>query len=483
MKKQHMGYTFYPLLFMYFDQIPTKVPIKACLNILGISLLLLTQAIAAQEDLLEQYRDMPLGLAECLDIALENNSQILQSEFSLKIADVQVENARNVFLPTISTNYGLSRRINGPREGSFIDQSTGLLVTSLGESSASGSQSTGASLSMSVYDPANWANLAASKNNRKAAAMNLKSTHQQIIFQAKQAYFNLLAALELYDVQQEQVRVSEEDLRRAETLFEIRSVPLSDVLSTRANLESARATLIERENSVETARFNLGFTLGLDPDIRVIPRKEEFEVEKPAISYKEALALALNRHPNLQSQKYSMLEARDALKSTEYGVRHPTVNMSTGYNWSLSNNEKFKGPEDLFLKNYGYNFNFSVSMPIFNRMSTENSVKTQKLNYLHSLEGLDQAKRQTALDIRQAFLSIRQFYRSIAANKAALMAAEESAKIVQERYSLGAGTVLERLQAQSSLFQARSSLVQAIYNYYIQLAQLELAMGGPAVEE
>ena len=63
------------------------------------------------------------------------------------------------------------------------------------------------------------------------------------------------------------------------------------------------------------------------------------------------------------------------------------------------------------------------------------------------------------------------------------MAAEESAKIVQERYSLGAGTVLERLQAQSSLFQARSSLVQAIYNYYIQLAQLELAMGGPAVEE
>jgi outer membrane protein len=477
-------------------------PIKACLALMAAGLFLtsaapapgqqdepalhrdaLTDAAPGQQDELDFYRDMSLGLAECLDIAAENNAQVIQSGFSLEVAEVQVENARNVFLPSISANYGQSRRINGPREGSFIDQSTGLLVTSLGESTTSGSQSTGASMSMSVYDPANWTNLAASKKGHKAAAMNLENTRQQILFTVKQNYFNLLAAIKLYGVQQEQVRVSQEDLRRAETLFEIRSVPLSDVLSTRANLESARATLIERENSVETARFNLGFTLGLDSDVRVIPRNEEFELKELDISYKDALALAMRRHPNLQAQKYSMLQARDQLKSTEYGVRHPTVSMSSGYNWSLSSDEEFKGAEDLFLKNYGYSFSLSVSMPIFNRLSTENSVKTQKLNYLQSLEGLDQAKRQAALDIRQAFLSIRQFHRSIAANKAALVASEESFKIVQERYELGAGTVLERLQAQSSLFQARNNLVQAVYNYHIQSAQLELAMGGPADEQ
>ena len=49
--------------------------------------------------------------------------------------------------------------------------------------------------------------------------------------------------------------------------------------------------------------------------------------------------------------------------------------------------------------------------------------------------------------------------------------------MARERYELGTGTLLERLQAQTTVFQARNNLVQAMYNYHIQLAQLELATG------
>ena len=119
----------------------------------------------------------------------------------------------------------------------------------------------------------------------------------------------------------------------------------------------------------------------------------------------------------------------------------------------------------------------SLSLPIFNRFSTQNSIKSQKLSYRQSMEDLDQAERQVALDIRQAFLNIELYSRSTEANRIAVSAAEESYKLAQERYTLGTGTQLERLEAQSTLFAARSDLVQAIFNYHIQLAQLDQALG------
>ena len=281
-------------------------------------------------------------------------------------------------------------------------------------------------------------------------------------------------------VQAEQVRVSEEDLRRAETLFEIRSVPLSDVLTARATLASARATMIDRENSVEVARANLSFAMGLRDGTRIEPVRENFAVAPLALTYEQALERALQNRPDLRSQKYSMLQAREDLKGTRYELLHPTVSMSTGYNWQLSRGEQFQGPEDLFLKNYGYSLSMTVSLPVFNRFSTQNSIKSQQLGYRQSMEDLDQAKRQVALDIRQAFLNIELYSRSIEAQRIAVRAAEESYKLAQERYDLGTGTQLERLQAQSALFAARSDLVQAQFNYHIQLAQLDQAMGAPA---
>ena len=436
----------------------------------------LTAAAAAQE---RSITEMRLSLSECIDHALQHNAGIVQSRYAASVADVQVDQARSAFLPSVSASYGLSRQVSGPREGSYVDPATGLLVTRLGKSETSGSQSVGANLNMSLYDRGNWASLAASKHGRAAAEMDLDLGRQQVVFQVRQQYFALLQGAKLQQVQEEQMRVLEEDLRRAETLYEMRSVPVSDVLSARAGLESARATLIDRENRVEIARADLAFTMGLDAYARVVPTEQEFEVRPPPLTFEAALGRALAEHPDLQSRRYAMMQAQEELKATRYGVRHPTVSMSSGYSWRLSSSEDFGGLDDMFRKNYGLNLGLNVSLPLFNRMSTENSVKTQKLNYLRSQEAFDQAQRQVALDIKQAFLNLEQYRRSIAANQASVRAAEESFKLAQERYELRSGTFLERLQAQTTLFEARNSLVQAQYNHHIQLAQLEQAVGAP----
>ncbi len=421
-------------------------------------------------------------LDECVEWALERNSQIVQGRYRRQTAEIAVADARSAFLPSISANYGFSRQLSGPREGSYVDEATGLLVTTLGDRRTSGSQSVGSSLSMSLYDRRNWANLAASRHGLNAAEMEFETTRQQVTFQARQAYFNLLQALRLQQVQEEQILALEEDLRRAETLYELKSVPLSDVLTSRASLESARAAQIDRDNQVATARANVAFIIGLEPRAHVVPADTAFAVQPLPVTLDQAVSRALGTHPELRAQRETILQAKEQLAGTRAGVRHPTVSLSTGYSWSLGSQEEFGGIEDLLLKNYGVSFRIGLSFPIFNRMNTEHAVQTQTLNYRRSMEAFEQAKRQIELEVRQTVRGIEQYRRSVEAHQAAVRASEESARLAEERYQLGTGTFLERLQARSSLFSSRNSLVQAVYNYHIQLARLEQATGGALSE-
>ena len=98
----------------------------------------------------QELQVLRLGIDDCVAIALEQSAQVVQGRFNVESAAIQVENARNAFLPSMSTSYGMSRSLSGPREGSFVDPATGEITSTLGESTTSGSQSLGASFGMDL---------------------------------------------------------------------------------------------------------------------------------------------------------------------------------------------------------------------------------------------------------------------------------------------------------------------------------------------
>ena len=431
----------------------------------------------------EERREMRLSLNECVEISLTSSAQIEQFKYTVAIAETQVDNARNSFFPTASTmTWGLNRSVQGPREGQVLDQTTGTLVQLLGEDRIGGGQNFRiGGLSMPIYDGQIISQLSSAKNSLMQTRMQQTGNRQTIIFQTKQRYFLLLQAIKLLEVQQERVRVSEESLRRAETLYEIGSAAILQVTNARSNLAGLRATLIQRENAVSIAQSNLAFTMGLGTDVDIIPSEEEFELLAPKYSFADALSIALAEHSDILGSKYSMLSARDTYNATRKSLYHPRITMSTGaYSWSIGKDEEFGGIEDIFLKNYNYSFSIGVTMPLFN-FNTSINLKRQKLQYLRSQEQLDQAKRQKALDLRLRYLNLERFRRLIEANEVAVEAAEENFKLEEERYNFGGGTFLERLTAQRDLFDARNNLVQSKYNYLIEMANLENEVGTPVV--
>ncbi|MBT3603856.1 MAG: TolC family protein [Candidatus Latescibacteria bacterium] len=430
---------------------------------------------------------MKLTLDECIQTALSNNATIEQDKYSVAIAETNVDNVRNQFLPNSSAvSWSMSRSVQGPREGSVLDPTTGALVQTLGEDRVSGGQSFGiGGLSIPIYDGGLIASLAAQKKSLQSTQMTQIGNRGDVIFSVKQRYYQLLQAMELLEVQQERVGVSEESLRRSETLYEIGSAAILQVANARSTLANAKVALIRLENSVLISRSNLAFAMGLGTDVDVVPAEDEaFVLRQPKYKYEQAVTFALDEHPDILASKYNMLASKDNYRATKYDLYHPTVGLrASGYNWSIGQDENFGGVEDLFLKNYSYSVSVSVSMTLFN-FNTTNNLKRQKLQYLRSQEALDQTKRIKAVAIKQAYLNLEQYRRSIEANEIAVQASEENFKLEEERYNFGGGTFLQRLDAQRQLFEARNNLVQAQYNYLIEVARLENELGiSPVGEE
>ena len=459
-------------------------------NALRTALLLAVAVILSAPAAAEEpaTRDMHLSLSECIEIASgQQHGNYAQSRFCAgnrgRPASMQ---RRNSFPPaTLGTNYGLLKKRHRPEGGRYLrpdhaDDHHDAGRRPCGRVSIRGIESLSISnlrcRSISrIWRPAR-------RSARASGNGPVKVSRQQTIFLVKQRYFTLLQRIEQFDLAKEQVSYSEEDLRREKTMYEIGSRTIADVLRAESLLASDRVALIARENDVAIARSQLAFSLGLSPDVNIVPTEKTFPVAPLPVTYRESLERALEGHPEILAQRHRMLASKDQLKATKYSVRFPSITGSAGYGWQLNRGDDFSGVEDLFVKNYSYNAGISVSVPIFNGLTAENSIKVQRLEYLRSREQLDQAKRQRAMDIRLSYLNLERLRRSITANETAVKSAEENFRLQDQRYNLGGGTFLERQQAQLQLFTARNQLVQDRFQYQIELAQLEQHVGGTLVQ-
>ena len=120
-----------------------------------------------------QIEELRLTLSDCVHLALDQNTLIVQGKYTRDLEDTGIDFARNAFLPRLSTSWRISRTISGPREGQFLDPSTGLLTTTVGESRTSGNQNVSGSMSMSVFDASDFARLSASKNGYRASCRSI----------------------------------------------------------------------------------------------------------------------------------------------------------------------------------------------------------------------------------------------------------------------------------------------------------------------
>ncbi len=422
-----------------------------------------------------------LTLSECIKIALENNTIIKQAEYSTQIQSASVMQAYGIFLP----NLNLSGNWNRTQRESDLTYIPGLGTVPFRTSQTLSSFSTTASTSIILFNGfANFASLNRAKSNYLSSDYNLKRAKQSAIFQVYQLYLNVLRNKQLLKVAQDNLKRSQRQLERIIEANRVGSVSLADVYRQEVQVGNDELSLIRAQANYDKAKADLLVYLGLipsdeyefeDPSIKMEIDTTEFEELRKRVKDLDDLILkAINARPDYKSAIASLNSAKSGVTVAMSGYM-PTI--SAFGNFNLNSNEF-----STLTKNRSIAWGISISFPIFDRLQLQTQVQQAKLNVKNAEVQVEQAKRQITADVKKAILDLESAMKQLEVAERQVKSAELDLKTAEEKYNIGAGTLLDLLIATANYTSAVSSRVNAIYDYIIAKIQLQYALGEFDVE-
>jgi outer membrane protein len=213
---------------------------------------------------------------------------------------------------------------------------------------------------------------------------------------------------------------------------------------------------------------------------------EDYTIKDPAITTEiEASELASTsaKYDNFRDLSNRALAARpdyigasENYSASESGVTaarsgyFPTVSAFAGY--TLSSNEL-----SALSNNKNINWGLNVRWTIFDGFQTNQSLQSAIATKRNAEISLKQAERDINVEVKKALLNLDAARKAYEVSQKGLVSSREDRKIAEERYNLGAGTLLDLLTANAGLVGAEASKVNASYDYIIAKRNVEYALG------
>jgi outer membrane protein len=163
-------------------------------------------------------------------------------------------------------------------------------------------------------------------------------------------------------------------------------------------------------------------------------------------------------------------ESRKASKATYL------PSLSASYSRTGSGTDtRFGYGDDPF--SYNGRLSFSLSYPLFNNFQREEQVVRAKVAEANAKAVLRDTELGTQESLTQNIGALRSASLRVRVQAASVAAAEEDVRVQQQRYNIGASTLLDLITSQAALATAQQALIQARYDYRIARAQLEALIG------
>ena len=425
-----------------------------------VTLVMVASAAGAQAPTQPNAPSQTITFDDAIRIALRQNTTLLQANNSAALSSATVRQQRLSFLPDLrfTTNTGQNYgRTFSEDEGRIIDQTT---------------QSVNASVSSSVTlfnGLTNVASLRSAQLSEDAGERNVKRAEQTVAFTVAS---NFLALVQ----QQEQLRVQRENLaaqvaqeKQIKAFVDAGSRPISDLYQQQAAVAAARSQVVNAERAFELAKVDLIQTLQLDPRGSYAfapPALDTASKANATFSLDSLLTRALGQRSDLFAQQSLVSAASQNVKAAN-GSRWPSLSLSAGYNSAYSSATPI-GFTDQLNQRRGGSLAIGLSIPLFDRGTTDLAAQRAQIAEDNARLDLKDRQQQVGLEVRRAYLDYRAATQQLDAAEAQLRAAALALQASQQRYNVGAATLLEVTQARATQLQGASALVTARYGLLFQ---------------
>ena len=426
----------------------------------------------------------PLSLAECIDLALTQNSTILKGKSDLEAAHGLVVQTRAIVIPKVRATG--SYQVN---DESAIDKFPISFPSTNGPAITinPGEQqwSAGVRVVQSIYEGGRMRSaLRAAKLTKEQALLEYQRVVSDTLAEVRVAYYDVLLAAEQIGVQEASIKLLAKELEDTTRRYEAGTVPRFNVLRAEVELANARPRLIRTKNDHRLAKNNLVNLLGYNVPKEVwedVPLQltgkldaEPYEIELPS-----AIAQAMSKRPELGVLGKAEQLRREELQNARAGYL-PSAQVFAGYG---SRNTQFS--TDLSRDVSGWNAGAQFSWDIFDGLLTRGKVKQARSLQEKARYELADATRRIELEVRTAYSNFIEAKEVLESQKKVVEQAEEALRLANARADAGSGTQLDVLSAQTALTEARSTQVQALHDYDVARVRLERALGNstPQLEQ
>jgi outer membrane protein len=421
-----------------------------------------------------------LTMSQAVALALERNVMVRQAANNVERDQSNVTAAFGNFLPSASLSAGWSGGIgesNLPNGEKLPSTTSRSLSTSVGASAT-------------LFDGfSNTTTYDAAVANVQSTEYTFVQTRQIVVRETQKRFYEVLRTQRLLKVAEDQLKYSQQQLDRVKETARLGSASIVNVYQQQAQVGSDEVQLVQAQNNYELAKANLLAYIAVDfnenmliqdPTIPEELSLDEMKQYESSLKGIQSLASeALTKRPDYQStlQLNQAAELRVAGAKSGYLPRL-TASLSYGYRGSYSS--ATPGAVNEF-SDYGnsrsLSWNFNFSLPLFSGWQTDNAVQAAIISKKNAEESLRDNVRQIGVEIRTALLALESARKSYEASMKNLEYQDKNLKVNQERYNVGAGTMLDLLFADNNYKSALSTKINAIYQYLNAKGQLEYALG------
>lgn len=449
----------------------TYVPGIKLLIIISLYLLLsVTQTLLAAQT---EIPDTPLSLQEAIKIGVTKNPKITAVQSRVDASEARISQARSGFFPRVDVSESFNRTTNPMWAfGTKLNQEVITLEdfdpAKLNDPEEIDNFATKVSVTLPLYDRGQIrSGLTQAKLDHKAVTRLEDRIRQQVIVDVVVSYTGVLLAQEQLQVVNQTLKTAKAHYDMVRSRFKSGLVVKSDMLRAEVRIAELEQERLQAQSQVEVARAALNAAMGveIDSSFHLVTALERV-MEAPD-SLETWISRSLENRPDLQQMQLQEMIAEEQVKKAR-AAHFPGLYLSGNYE---INSEDFSETAN------NYTVGAVMSLNLFSGLGIQSKVHEAMAMLRQTKAMARQLELGIRVETRQAFFMAESAHQRIKVAQAAVAQAEEGLRIVRNRYESGLFTIVNLLDAEVALQQARTNYFRSLHDFEVAMAQLNLAAG------
>jgi outer membrane protein len=405
-----------------------------------------------------------LTLLDIYHQALANDPTLASALNTNKAAQEIIEQGKALYRPTINFSTSIS---NSRTDIRFLDRDIP------GGRANFDTYRAGFEASQPIYRKQNLVQMEQAKTQVSQADKQYNLSQQALILRSTEAYFEVLIAQDQIELIKAQKTAILSQLEQAKATFEVGTATITDVNEAQARYDLTVAQEVAAINAYQMAKRSVQAITGEIPDA-LAGMKSDINVVPLQQSIHDWQEIARENNLNIQIQQDALRLAEQEIQRANAG-HLPTLDLVASYTDSLINGSPtpFNAGNQLKIATIG----LQLDIPLYQGGAISSQTRQAVYNKQRAQDELALARRQTDLEAQRSFLNLDTSIAQVKAFDQALISSQSQLDSTKLGYEVGVRTSVDVLNAQQQLFSAKRDLLQARYNYLVNIIRLKTAAG------